>query len=136
MAQEPFIDSKNAQMAWDDLRTSPAFPALVGGVAGIVGGLALMFIASRVRRRKETLPAAYDAQGNPMNIVYLPSPQQFRILGFTVGDLITLTTVGFSLFRQARELMRENELKQALEEMPAPSQLPPPPSAPAPAPKK
>ena len=34
MAQEPIYNQTESSMAWDDLRTSPAFPAILGGVAG------------------------------------------------------------------------------------------------------
>lgn len=112
MAQESLVNQTEAQMAWDDLRTSPAFPAIVGGLAGALGGVALMFVLNRFNKPKEKLPAAYDAQGNPMNVVYLPPPAQFRILGFTVGDLITLATVGFSLARQVQEMARQQQLEQ------------------------
>ncbi len=115
-------------MAWDDLRTSPAFPAIIGGLAGAVGGVALMFILQRLTRPGQTLPAAYDAEGNPMNVVYLPAPQQFRILGFTVGDLITLGTLGLTLYRQVQELAQENQAKQAALQMEASSTLPPSPA--------
>lgn len=96
-------------MAWDDVRTSPAFPAIVGGLAGALGGVALLFIVSRLRAPKKTLPAAYDTDGNPMNVVYLPAPAQPRILGFTLGDLVTLGTVGFSMFRQIQDMVRQQQ---------------------------
>jgi hypothetical protein len=137
MEEKPKLDAPNGQMAWDDIRTSPAFPAIVGGLAGALGGLALMLISSRFRGPKQTLPAAYDADGRPMNIVYLPAPQQFRILGFTPGELITLATIGLSLYRQAQDWIRENELKQAALELPDGTLLPPSPAASTqPAPKK
>jgi hypothetical protein len=115
-------------MAWDDIRSSPALPALVGGLAGALGGAALMFIASRLRGPKERLPAAYDADGNPMNIVYLPAPPSPRILGFTPGDLIALATVGFSLFRQAQDWMREREQGESAAPISNVSALPPSPA--------
>ncbi len=126
--QEPLFNQAEGQMAWDDLRTSPAFPAIIGGLAGAVGGVALMFILQRLTRPGQTLPAAYDAEGNPMNVVYLPAPQQFRILGFTVGDLITLGTLGLTLYRQVQELAQENQAKQAALQMEASSTLPPSPA--------
>jgi hypothetical protein len=112
-------------MAWDDLRTSKAFPVIVGGLAGAGIGVALLFIASRLRAPKKALPAAYDANGNPMNVVYLPAPAQPRILGFTVGDLITLGTTGFALFRQVQSLRQEQALKQEAAQLPELSTLPP-----------
>jgi hypothetical protein len=119
-------------MAWDDVRTSPAFPAIVGGLAGAVGGIALLLIFSRLNKPKENLPAAYDANGNPMNIVYLPSPQQFRILGFTMGDLMTLGSLGFGLYRQYQNMRRidalereEQELKAQTAKLVAPLKAPP-----------
>jgi hypothetical protein len=132
MEEKPKLDSPDGQLAWDDLRTSPAFPAIIGGLAGALGGLVLVVISNRLRAPKQALPAAYDANGNPMNVVYLPSPQTFRILGFTPGDLIALATVGVSLYRQAQAWKQENELKQAALELsdeaalpPVSSQLPP-----------
>ncbi|MBI4674450.1 MAG: hypothetical protein HY741_22630 [Chloroflexi bacterium] len=112
MAQEPFMNQTDAQLAWDDLRTSPAFPAIVGGLAGALGGAALMFVLSRLTKPKETLPAAYDANGNPMNVVYLPAPQQPRILGFTVGDLMTLGSIGIGLYRQVQNMRRIENLEK------------------------
>lgn len=110
-------------MAWDDLRTSPAFPALVGGLAGALGGVALIFIVSRLRAPKKTLPAAYDTNGKPMNVVYLPAPAQPRILGFTLGDLVTLGTVGFSMFRQIQEMVRQPQ-SASMTEFADPAALP------------
>lgn len=115
MAQEPIYKQKDAQMAWDDLRTSKAFPAIVGGAAGAAIGLALLFIGSRARAPKKTLPAAYDSSGNPMNIVYLPAPQSFKILGFTPGDLITLATIGLALVRQVQDMGKIQDLEQDVE---------------------
>lgn len=121
------INQTESAMAWDDLRTSPAFPAIIGGLAGAIGGVALMFVVTKLTQPKKALPAAYDANGNPMNIVYLPPPEQFRILGFTIGDLITLGTIGVSLFRQVQEMARENEANQSTRDVPGAAALPPPP---------
>jgi len=112
MAKQSLTNPMKAQMDWDDLRTSPAFPAIVGGLAGALGGAALMLIVGRLRGPKQTLPAAYDANGNPMNVVYLPAPKSFSILGFTPGDLITLATIGVGLVRQAQEIVRAREIHQ------------------------
>lgn len=143
MAQEPPVNQTEASLAWDDLRTSPAFPAIVGGLAGAVGGVALMFVLSRLTKPKETLPAAYDANGNPMNVVYLPAPSQFRILGFTVGDLMTLGSIGIGLYRQIQNMQRierlETETKMLESEVglaTAPTIPPSPAQAPQPARKK
>jgi hypothetical protein len=106
MAQESFMNQAEAQKAWEDLRASKAFPAIVGGLAGASIGLALLFIGSRMRAPKKSLPAAYDANGEPMNIVYLPAPSQPRILGFTVGDLIALGTAGLTIFRQMQDVVQ------------------------------
>lgn len=125
MAQEPLFEQSDAQMAWDDLRTSKAFPAIVGGLAGASVGVALMFIASRMRAPKKTLPAAYDANGNPMNIVYLPAPSQPRILGFTLGDLVTLGTVGLTMFRQMQEMVNAQQAKQEPMSLPNDSMVSP-----------
>jgi hypothetical protein len=127
MVQERLKNQTESTMAWDDLRTSPAFPAIVGGLAGAIGGLTLMFLFSRLSKPKQKLPAAYDADGNPMNVVYLPAPPQFRILGYTFGDLVTLATAGFSLYRQIQTMARENERKAAAP-LPASSMLPPAPT--------
>jgi hypothetical protein len=128
MAQEPLVNQTEGSMAWDDLRTSPAFPAIVGGLAGALGGVALMIVWNRFSKPKEKLPAAYDANGNPMNIVYLPPPSQFRILGFTIGDLITLATIGFSMARQVQDMMRENEAEPKALSAQNPAVLPPSPA--------
>jgi len=126
---DPIKNQTESQMDWDDIRTSPAFPAIIGGVAGAVGGVALMFVLQRLTKPKQTLPAAYDTEGNPMNVVYLPSPQQFRILGFTLGDLITLATVGLTLYRQVNEMIRESNAEQAAAlTLPDGSTLPPSPA--------
>ncbi len=109
---EPTKNSTEAQMAWDDIRTSPAFPAIIGGLAGAGISVAAMLIASQLNRPKKNLPAAYDMDGNPMNIVYLPAPQQFRILGFTIGDLITLGTIGLSLYRQVQDMQTMKKLDE------------------------
>jgi len=122
------MNQTEASLAWDDLRTSPAFPAIVGGLAGAVGGIALMFIFSRLTKPKETLPAAYDANGNPMNVVYLPAPSQFRIFGFTVGELMTLATVGFSLYRQIAEFASAKEMEPGTLQLKDGSMLPPSPA--------
>ena len=52
-------DHNDSKMEWDDLRTSPAFPAIVGGLAGaLLGGAALMFVFSRLSPSpNKTLPA-------------------------------------------------------------------------------
>lgn len=112
MAQEPLFNQADAQVAWQELRASKAFPAIVGGAAGAAIGLALLFIGSRRRAPKKTLPAAYDAGGNPMNIVYLPAPQSPRVMGFTPGDLITLATIGISLIRQVQDMGKIKDLEQ------------------------
>lgn len=122
------VNQTESSMAWDDIRTSPAFPAIIGGAAGALGGIALILIVSQLRKPKKSLPAAYDASGNPMNVVYLPTPNQFRILGFTIGDLIALGTIGLTLFRQIREIAQQNELEQSTTEMPPSPTLPPPPT--------
>lgn len=125
MAQEPLFQQTDAQMAWDDLRTSKAFPAIVGGLAGAGIGVALLFVASRMRAPKKTLPAAYDADGNPMNIVYLPAPAQPRIFGFSLGDLIALGTTGFALFRQVQDMRHEQDMKADAAGPPDLNTLPP-----------
>lgn len=113
MTQEPLRNQTESSMEWDDLRTSPAFPAIVGGLAGAVGGVALMFVLSRlVGGKKERLPAAYDTEGNPMNIVYLPPPDQLRIFGFTIADLLTLGSIGVALYRQVQSFQRIEKLEQ------------------------
>lgn len=117
MAKELLQKQPDGQMAWDDLRTSPAFPAIVGGLAGALGGAALMLVFNRISRRKERLPAAYDANGNPMNIVYLPASKERRLLGFAPGDLIALGTIGLALYRQLQDVKQqqaeENSLRAA-----------------------
>jgi hypothetical protein len=128
MAQEPLLNQTEAQMAWDDLRTSPAFPAIVGGLAGALGGAALMLIFNRLSQPKKNLPAAYDADGNPMNVVYLPAPEQFRVLGFTLGDLMSLATVGFTLFRQIKDMTQSNGLAPEGTALPDGTTLPPSPA--------
>lgn len=117
MAETPIQNQTENSMAWDDLRTSPAFPAIVGGLAGAIGGIALMFLFSRLTNAKKNSPAAYDADGNPMNIVYLPPPEQFRVLGFTVGDLMTFGGLGIGLYRQYRKLRRANALELEASEL-------------------
>src|SRR6187401_1379983 len=112
MAQPSISKQQEAQMAWDDLRSSKAFPAIVGGAAGAAIGLALLFIGSRARAPKKSLPAAYDGNGNPMNIVYLPAPQGTRIMGFTPTDLVTLATIGISLIRQIQDMGKIQDLEQ------------------------
>lgn len=138
MALEPTINQTEMDMAWDDLRTSRAFPAIVGGLAGAAIGVAIMIIANRLAKPKKSLPLAYDGSGNPVNVVYLPAQNQFRILGFTVGDIVTLATVGVTMARQIREMQREQAAQSALEEERAvASTLPPPPVEQIPpAPKK
>lgn len=132
MSQDPLTNQTESQMAWDDLRTSPAFPALIGGVVGALGGVALMLVVRQLTKPKQTLPAAYDTEGNPMNVVYLPAPQQFRILGFTVGDLLTLGTVGLTLYRQVNDMIRESNAEQAAAlTLPDGSLLPPSPAEPS-----
>jgi hypothetical protein len=112
MALEPKKNSTEAQMAWDDLRTSQAFPAIVGGLAGAGISLGVMLIYSQLNKPKKPLPAAYDADGNPMNVVYLPPPKQFRVLGFTLGDMITLGTIGLALFRQIQDMQMIKKKEQ------------------------
>lgn len=125
MAQEPLFNQTEAQMAWEDLRSSKLFPAIVGGLAGASIGVALLFIAGRMRAPKKTLPAAYDANGEPMNIVYLPAPSQPRILGFTVGDLIALGTAGLTIFRQIQDVAQGG--KNGTDAMSGGTYLPPSP---------
>jgi len=127
MAQESFLNQAEAQKAWDDLRTSKAFPAIVGGLAGATIGLALLFIGSRMRAPKKSLPAAYDANGEPMNIVYLPAPSQPRILGFTVGDLIALGTAGLTIFRQMQDVVQGQKTDTVPDSVyvpPSPAEMP------------
>lgn len=140
MAQQPIINQTETDMAWDDLRTSRAFPAIVGGLAGAGIGIAIMVIASRLTKPKQSLPVAYDGSGNPINVVYLPAQNQFRILGFTIGDIVTLGTIGVTMVRQIQEIQREQALKHAAEAdltTAAAAALPPPPiETPPTAPKK
>jgi hypothetical protein len=110
MAQDPLTNSTETQLAWDDIRTSRAFPAIVGGLAGAGISVAVWLIASQLNKPKKNSPAAYDADGNPMNVVYLPTPQQFRILGFTIGDLLTLGTVGLALVRQIQDMKQMQKM--------------------------
>lgn len=133
MAQDPFSNQTESSMAWDDIRTSQAFPAIVGALAGAAIGVGMMFIANRLSQPKRSSPAAYDANGNPMNVVYLPTPNQFRILGFTVGDLLTLATVGVSLARQMQEIAKTQKLDQQARELQEQPQLLMPPPVPPPA---
>lgn len=114
MAQEPFFKNQNTQMAWDDLRTSPAFPAIVGGVAGALGGVALMVLFGR-RKTKEKLPLAYDENGSQVKVVYLPQSSAPRLWGFTPTDLITLATLGISFVRQIQDMGKIQELEQDTE---------------------
>lgn len=131
MTPEPLRNQTESSMAWDDLRTSPAFPAIVGGLAGAVGGVALMFVLSRMFAKKERLPAAYDTEGNPMNVVYLPPPEQFRILGFTIADILTLGSMGIALYRQVQNIRRIEALEAQEQESNAqPVMLTSAPSAP------
>lgn len=106
----------DAQMAWDDLRASPAFPAIVGGLAGALVGGAMMVLFGRKRGPQKGLPAAYDEEGNPMKVVYLPPPKSPMILGFAPGDLLTLGTIGLSLVRQVQDAGRIKQAKQTAEE--------------------
>ena len=135
MSLQPEKNETESAMAWDDLRTSPAFPAIVGGIAGAVGGIALMFLFSRLNKPKESLPAAYDSNGNPMNIVYLPAPKQPRLLGFTMGDLMALATLGIGLYRQIQSMQRIDSLEAESKQegprgaAPAPIVLPQTPAA-------
>ena len=130
MAQDIKTQAKEAQLAWDDLRTSPAFPAIIGGLAGALGGAALMLVVSQLRGPKANpnSPAAYDAAGNPMNVVYLPPPKSFSILGFSMGDLITLATVGSSLFQQVQALRQTNQVEDSPTRLADGSKLPPSPA--------
>ncbi len=112
MEQIPARNQTENAMAWDDLRTSPAFPAIIGGLAGAIGGIALTFIFSRLNQPKMNEPQAYDANGNPISVVYLPSPQQFRILGFTIGDLMTIGSLGFGMYRQYHNMRRIDALER------------------------
>ncbi len=98
-------------MAWDDLRTSPAFPAIVGGIAGALGGAALMVLLGG-RKSKEKLPLAYDESGNQVKVVYLPQQASPRIAGFTPTDLVTLATIGISLVRQIQDMAQIKGLEK------------------------
>ncbi|MDL1895215.1 hypothetical protein FBQ82_03010 [Anaerolineae bacterium CFX7] len=117
MEQLPTRNQTENALAWDDLRTSPAFPAMIGGLAGAVGGIALMFIFSRLKRPKMNEPQAYDANGNPISVVYLPSPQEFRILGFTIGDLMTVGSLAFGMYRQYHNMRRIDALERQDQEI-------------------
>lgn len=127
MAREPLFDVNDPQGAWDELRSSRAFPAIVGGLAGAAISVAVMFVANRMSQPKKTLPAAYDTEGNPMNVVYLPAPPQPRILGFTLGDLFTLGMTGLTMFRQVQGLRAGNETDASQEQPPSSFPLPPSP---------
>jgi hypothetical protein len=102
-------------MAWDDLRTSPAFPAIVGGLAGALGGVALMILFGRRGKPKEKLPLAYDESGNQVKVVYLPAQASPRILGFTPTDIVTLATIGISLVRQIQDMAQIKNLEKDTE---------------------
>lgn len=117
MEQTPIRNQTENALAWDDLRTSPAFPAIVGGLAGAVGSIALFIIFSRLNQSKKNEPQAYDANGNPISVVYLPSPQQFRILGFTLGDLMTIGSLGIGLYRQYHNMRRIDALERQEQEL-------------------
>ena len=137
MNEPPVRNQTESAMAWDDLRTSPSFPAIAGGLAGAVGAAALLVLLSRRNKPKETLPAAYDANGNSMPVVYLPAPKQPRILGFTLVDILTLATIGITLYRQIQDLMQESQMKaeaEAKAEAKAQPMQPQTPPAPLPAP--
>lgn len=109
MGQEPFFNMQDSKATWDELRSSRIFPAIVGGLAGAAIGVAVMFVANRRSQPGKKLPAAYDAEGNPMNVVYLPAPKQPQILGFTLGDLFALGMTGLTMFRQMQALRAGNE---------------------------
>lgn len=136
MANEPLSRYGSAsaesdpQMDWDDLRRSPAFPAIVGGLAGALVGGAMMLLMGRRRTPKKTLPAAYDERGNPMKIVYLPPPKSPSLLGFTPGDLLTLGTIGMTLLRQIQDSRRIDEAQVNAEQAKsiARDEIPPSPS--------
>lgn len=109
MGQESFFNMQDTQATWNELRSSRIFPAIVGGLAGAAIGVAVMFVVNRRSQPKKKLPAAYDAEGNPMNVVYLPAPKQPQVLGFTLGDLIGLGMTGMTLFRQIQAMRGGNE---------------------------
>lgn len=113
MATQPRGKSDDVQLAWEEFRSSPAFPALVGGLAGALGGAALVFLLGRLRGGKPVRAEAYDEEGHPLRIVYLPAPKPFTILGFTPGELFKLVMVGSSLVRQVQEWSRKGGRKRA-----------------------
>jgi hypothetical protein len=115
MIKQPSLNRTEPQIAWDDLRTSPSFPEIVGGVAGAVGGVSLMFIFSRLGKRKEKYPVAYDEIGNQVKVVYLPQSRGTTIAGFAPTDLITLATIGISLVRQIQDMIKIKDLEQDTE---------------------
>lgn len=109
------VNQNEAQVAWDDIRTSPAFPAIVGGLAGALGGIALMVLFGRGAKRKEKLPLAFDEGGSPVKVVYLPEQRATKIMGFSPTDLITLATIGISLVRQIQDFRTIKDLEQDTE---------------------
>lgn len=115
MVKQPSMHRQEPQVAWDDLRTSPSFPAIVGGVAGAVGGMALMVIVNRLGKPKQKYPVAYDESGNQVKVVYLPQPRGTTIAGFAPTDLITLATIGISLVRQVQDMLKIKDLEQDTE---------------------
>lgn len=136
MANEPLSKYGSApadndpQMDWDDLRRSPAFPAIVGGLAGALVGGAMMLVMRRRSAPKKTLPAAYDERGNPMKVVYLPPPKSPTLLGFTPGDVLTLGTIGLTLLRQIQDSRRIDDAQVTAEQAKsiAKDEIPPSPS--------
>src|SRR3990170_3882126 len=98
-------DGAEIEQRLDEFRSSRYFPAIVGAAAGGLAGVGMMLLVGRLRSRSQE-PNAYDEEGNPVNVVYVPKPAP-AFFGFSPRELITLFTLGLSLLQQLRSMQEE-----------------------------
>ncbi len=93
------------QSRFEELRTSPAFPAIVAAFAGgLVGGI----MAARLGTKTRVIERMSEAKPEPR--------RQTVLLGFTPREMLELITVTGGLMTQLKAWRDETKSKQVVED--------------------